>query len=201
MSKFSEQVHITIDGFTQTVIYYDLELSQAMMDHHHFSFVWQYTGQAVIKPADQAKALRAYKGMEVIFTFKSLNGGIRLMSKGFITGLKSIDIHGSPVGLHVKGTSHTNLLDDLAKSRTFLDRSLQEIAVKIFSEETAGEFYQIDAIKPTNTKFRETRNHTRDEHTVAELLDEILRTRMTNFVSNLVIVILSFRSFAKPDRF
>ncbi|MFZ0598621.1 MAG: phage baseplate assembly protein V [Flavobacterium sp.] len=153
MSKFSEQVHITIDGFTQTVIYYDLELSQVMMDHHHFSFVWQYTGQAVIKPADQAKALRTYKGMEVIFTFKSLNGGIRLMSKGFITGLKSIYIHGTPVGLHVKGTSHTNLLDDLAKSRIFLDRSLEEIAVKIFSEETAGEFYQIDAIKPTNTKY------------------------------------------------
>ncbi|MBS7230938.1 type IV secretion protein Rhs [Flavobacterium psychroterrae] len=153
MSKFSEQVHITIDGFTQTVIYYDLELSQAVMDHHYFSFVWQYTGQAIIKPADQAKALRTYKGMEVIFTFKSLNGGIRLMSKGFITGLKSIDIHGSPVGLHVKGTSHTVLLDDLAKSRIFLDRNLQEIAVKIFSEETAGEFYQIDAIKPTNTKY------------------------------------------------
>ncbi|WP_165572112.1 hypothetical protein [Flavobacterium sp. KMS] len=41
MSKFSEQVHITIDEFTQNVVYYDLKLSQTMMDHHHFSFVCQ----------------------------------------------------------------------------------------------------------------------------------------------------------------
>ncbi|WP_428229308.1 type VI secretion system Vgr family protein [Flavobacterium sp.] len=153
MSKFSEQVHITIDGFTQTIVYYDLKLSQAMMDHHHFSFVWQYTGKAIIKPADQAAALRNYKGLEVIFTFKSQNGGIRLMSKGIITQLESIDVNGSPVGLHVKGVSHTILLKDQKKSRTFLDRSLHEIAVSIFSEETAGEFFQIDAIKPTNTKY------------------------------------------------
>jgi|GEM_PF-490307 len=153
MSKFSEQVHITIDEFTQTVVYYDLELSQPMMDHHHFSFVWQYTGKAVIKPADQAEALRKYKGREVIFTFKSLNGGIKLMSKGIITKLESVDVNGSPVGLYVNGTSHTILLHDGKKSRTFLDRSLQEIALNIFSEETAGEFYQIDAIKPTNTKY------------------------------------------------
>lgn len=155
MSKFSEQVHITIDEFTQTVVYYDLELSQPMMDHHHFSFVWQYTGKAVIKPSDQAAALRKYVGREVIFTFKSVNGGIRLMSKGVITQLESVDVNGSAVGLHVKGISHTILLHDGKKSRTFLDRSLQEIAVSIFSDETAGEFFQIDAIKPTNTKYFE----------------------------------------------
>lgn len=155
MSTFSEQVHITIDDFTQTVVYYDLELSQKMMDHHHFSFIWQYTGKAVIKPADQAAALRRYKGREVIFTFKSLNGGIKLMSKGIITKLKSIDVNGSPVGLHVTGISHTILLDEMKKSRTFLDRNLQEIALNIFAEETAGEFYQRDAIKPTYTKIFE----------------------------------------------
>jgi uncharacterized protein involved in type VI secretion and phage assembly len=152
MSKFSEQVHISIEDFTQTVVYYDLELSQKMMDHHHFSFVWQYTGQAIIKPADQAAALRKYKGCEVIFTFKSLNGGIRLMSKGIITKLKSVDVNGSPVGLYVTGISHTILLDDMKKSRTFLDRNLKEIALSIFADETAGEFYQRDAIEPTYTK-------------------------------------------------
>ncbi|MBF4516685.1 type IV secretion protein Rhs [Flavobacterium sp. ANB] len=152
MSNFSEQVHITIDEFTQTVVYYDLELSQIMMDHHYFSFVWQYTGKAVIKPADQAAAVRKYEGREVIFTFKSLNGGIKLMSKGIITKLKSVDVNGSPVGLHVKGISHTVLLDDMKKSRTFLDRNLQEIALNIFAEETAGEFYQRDAIEPTYIK-------------------------------------------------
>ncbi|KUJ62004.1 type IV secretion protein Rhs [Flavobacteriaceae bacterium CRH] len=152
MSNFSEQVHITIDDFTQTVVYYDLELSQTMMNHHHFSFVWQYIGKPVIKPADQAAALRRYEGREVIFTFKSLNGGIKLMSKGIINKLRSVDVNGSPVGLHVTGVSHTILLDDLKKSRTFLDRNLQEIALNIFAEETAGEFYQRDAIAPTYTK-------------------------------------------------
>ncbi|WP_409416564.1 type VI secretion system Vgr family protein [Flavobacterium sp. PS2] len=153
MKKFSEQVHITIDEFTQNVVYYDLKLSQTMMDHHHFSFVWQYTGKAVIKPADQAAALRKYKGREVIFTF--LVNGIRLMSKGIISKLKSVDLNGSPVGLYVTGISHTILLDDMKKSRTFLNRSIKEIALQIFSDETAGEFYQIDAIEPTYTKYLE----------------------------------------------
>lgn len=152
MTNFSEQVHITIDDFTQNVVYYDLKLSQTMMDHHHFSFVWQYTSKAVIKPADQAAAFRKYKGCEVIFTFKSLNGGIKLMSKGIITKLKSVDVNGSPVGLHITGTSHTVLLNDLEKSRTFLNRNLKEIAVSVFADETAGEFYQRDAIEPTYTK-------------------------------------------------
>jgi type VI secretion system secreted protein VgrG len=151
MAHFAEQVHITIGDFTQSVVYYDLKLSQKMMDHHHFSFVWQYTGSPVIKPADQAEALRKYKGKEVIFTFKSLTG-IQLMSKGVIQGLKSVDVNGSPVGLHVKGISHTILLDDMKKSRTFLDRSLREMALGIFAEETAGEFYQREAIEPTYTK-------------------------------------------------
>ncbi len=133
MSKFSEQVKITIDEFTQQIVYYDLVLCQKMMDHHYFSFVWQYTGKAIIKPADQAEALRKYKGREVIFTFKV--NGIQLMSKGIITKLKSVDVNGSPVGLHVTGISHTVLLDDMKKSRIFSDRNLQEIALNIFSEE------------------------------------------------------------------
>lgn len=61
MSKFSEEVKITIDDFTQQIVYYDLVLSQKMMDHHYFSFVWQYTSKAIIKPAEQAEALRNTK--------------------------------------------------------------------------------------------------------------------------------------------
>jgi uncharacterized protein involved in type VI secretion and phage assembly len=64
-------------------------------------------------------------------------------------------VNGSPVGLHVKGISHTILLDDMKKSRTFLDRSLREMALGIFAEETAGEFYQREAIDPTHTKIFE----------------------------------------------
>jgi uncharacterized protein involved in type VI secretion and phage assembly len=154
MGHFAEQVHISIDDFTHNVVYYDLKVSQKMMDHHHFSFVWQYTGSPVIKPEFQAEALRKYKGKEVIFTFKSVTG-IQLMSKGIIQGLKSVDVNGSPVGLHVKGISHTILLDDMKKSRTFLDRSLREMALGIFAEETAGEFYQREAIDPTHTQIFE----------------------------------------------
>ncbi len=148
---FSEQVHITIDGFTKNIVYYDLKLSQTMMDHHYFSFVWQYTDSPVIKPVDQAAAIRKFEGSEVIFTFKSITG-IKLMSKGIITNLKSTDVDGSAVALHVTGSSHTVFLEDTKKSRTFLDRSLKEIALHIFAEETAGEFYQRDAIEPIHSK-------------------------------------------------
>ena len=147
MGHFSEQVHISIGSFTQNVVYHNLELSQKMADHHHFSFVWQYTGKAIINPADQAKALRTYLGDEVIFTFKSLTG-IRLMSKGIITELSSIDLHGSAEGLHVKGISHTIVLDDMKKSRTYQQRGMDNIVLDILAE-GPGEFYERDAIKST----------------------------------------------------
>jgi len=150
MAHFSEQVQISIASFTQNVVYYDLKLSQKMADHHHFSFVWQYTGKAIINPADQAKALKDYLGDEVIFTFKSLTG-IRLMSKGIITELSSVDLHGSAVGLHVSGISHSIFLDDMKKSRIYLDRGMDDIVLSIFGE-GPGEFYQRDSIKSTHLK-------------------------------------------------
>ncbi|WP_029269196.1 type VI secretion system Vgr family protein [Flavobacterium sp. KJJ] len=150
MSKFSEQVHISISSFEKNVIYYDLELSQKMADHHYFSFVWQYTGKAVIDPEDQAKAISKYVGSDVIFTFKV--NDVRLMSKGIISGIKSIDLNGSPAGLHVSGVSHTIALDDMKKSRIFLNKNLQQIALEIFAEESSGEFYQREAITPAYTK-------------------------------------------------
>ncbi|MHC0445194.1 type VI secretion system Vgr family protein [Flavobacterium sp. 3-218] len=150
MSKFSEQVHISISFFEKNIIYYDLKLSQKMADHHYFSFVWQYTGKAVIEPEDQEQAISRYNGSEVIFTFKV--NGIRLMSKGIINGLESVDLHGSPAGLHVYGISHTVLLDDMEKSRIFMDKNLQQIALEIFAETSSGEFYQREAIVPTHTK-------------------------------------------------
>ena len=150
MAHFSDQVHITIGSFTQNIIYYDLKLSQKMADHHYFSFVWQYTGKAIINPADQAKAIRKYLGDEVIFTFKSLTG-IKLMSKGIITDLVSIDRNGSAAGLHVVGKSHTIVLDDHPKSRTFLERGMDDIVLGIFAE-GPGEFYQRNAIRSTYLK-------------------------------------------------
>jgi type VI secretion system secreted protein VgrG len=150
MNKFSEQVHISISSFTQNVIHTDLKLTQIMADHHRFSFLWQYTGKAVIEPDDQASAFSKHIGAEVIFTFKV--NGIRLMSKGIIADLVSIDLNGSPAGLHVIGISHTIVLDDMKKSRIFLEKNLQEIGLELFAEESSGEFYQREAIIPTHTK-------------------------------------------------
>lgn len=150
MSAVSEQVHISISSFTQNVIYYDLQLSQKMADHHHFSFLWQYTGKPIIEPEDQEKAFSKYIGSEVIFTFKV--NGIKLMSKGKIKRLDSIDLHGSPIGLHVTGISHTIGIDEMKKSRIFHEKNLQQIALEIFSEEHSGEFYERESIIPTFTK-------------------------------------------------
>jgi phage baseplate assembly protein gpV len=150
MSKFSEQVHISISSFSQNVIYYDLQLSQKMAEHHYFSFMWQYTAKAVIEPADQAAALSKHMGAEVIFTFKV--NGIQLMSKGIINDVESVDRHGSPAGILVSGVSHTIVIDDMKKSRIYLEKNLKDIALEIFSEESSGEFYQREAILPTFTK-------------------------------------------------
>ncbi|MFH6964654.1 contractile injection system protein, VgrG/Pvc8 family [Flavobacterium plurextorum] len=150
MAHFSDQVHITIGDFTQNIIYYDLKLSQKMADHHHFSFVWQYTGKAVINPVDQAQAMRKYIGDEVIFTFKSLTG-IRLMSKGIITEVASIDRHGSAAGLHITGISHSKVIDDMPKSRSYLERGMDDIVIDLLSEGPT-EFYQRDAIRSTYLK-------------------------------------------------
>jgi type VI secretion system secreted protein VgrG len=147
MSRFSEQVHLDISGFAPSVIYSDLMLEQKMADHHHFSFVWQYTNTSIIEPSAQAKAIRDYLGRDVIFTFKSLTG-IQLMAKGVINSLESIDLHGSPAGLHVTGISHTIFLDDMKRSRTFLERDLETI-VKTVLAEGPGDFYNREAIAPT----------------------------------------------------
>jgi len=145
--RFAEQVHIDISGFAPSVIYYDLKLNQKMADHHHFSFVWQYTSTAVIDPSAQAQAIRDYLGRDVIFTFKSLTG-IQLMAKGVINSLESIDLHGSPAGLHVTGISHTIFLDDMKRSRTFMERDLETIVKTILSE-GPGDFFNREAIVPT----------------------------------------------------
>jgi type VI secretion system secreted protein VgrG len=147
MSRFSQQVHIDISGFSSSVIYYDLKLEQKMADHHHFWFVWQYTNTAVIEPSAQAQAIRDYLGRDVIFTFKSLTG-IQLMAKGVINSLESIDLHGSPAGLHVTGISHTIFLDDMKRSRTFMEQDLETI-VKTILAEGPGDFYNREAIVPT----------------------------------------------------
>lgn len=147
MSSFAEQVHLDISGFAPNVVYYDLKLEQKMADHHHFSFVWQYTAAPVIEPSGQAQAIRDYLGRDVIFTFKGLNG-IKLMSKGIINSLESIDLHGCPAGLHVTGISHTIFLDDMKRSRTFMEQDLETIVKKVLAEGPT-DFFNREAIIPT----------------------------------------------------
>ncbi|EKT3967330.1 type IV secretion protein Rhs, partial [Flavobacterium psychrophilum] len=118
-----------------------------MADHHHFSFVWQYTAAPVIEPSAQAQAIRDYLGNEVIFTFKGLNG-VKLMAKGVINSLESIDLHGCPAGLHVTGISHTIFLDDMKRSRTFMEQDLETI-VKTVLAEGPTDFFNREAIIPT----------------------------------------------------
>jgi type VI secretion system secreted protein VgrG len=118
-----------------------------MADHHHFSFVWQYTAAPVIEPSAQAQAIRDYLGRDVIFTFKGLNG-IKLMAKGVINSLESIDLHGCPAGLHVTGISHTIFLDDMKRSRTFMEQDLETIVKKVLAEGPT-DFFNREAIIPT----------------------------------------------------
>ena len=149
MGHFSDQVHITVDSFTLNVIHSELKISQKMADHHHFSFIWHYAAAVVIDPVDQAKALRKYLGREVIFTF--LVNGVRVMAKGIIDELLSVDKNGSPDGIYVRGKSHTVFLDDMKKSRIYLEHALRDIVPKIFAE-GPSDFYQRDAIAPTHQK-------------------------------------------------
>ncbi|OXA94899.1 type VI secretion system Vgr family protein [Flavobacterium hercynium] len=152
MSSFKDQIQVTISGYTKRVLFSDLKLAQRMMEHHDFSFTWMYSGSTIISPEEQAEAIRKYTANEVIFTFKSRNGEIKVMSKGIINELISIYEKGSPRGLYVKGISHTVLLSEQSKSRVFLEKNIKEVALKIFEDETAGEFYQSEAIQPRYKK-------------------------------------------------
>ncbi|OXA93851.1 type VI secretion system Vgr family protein [Flavobacterium hercynium] len=151
-SSFKDQIQVTISGYTKRVLFSDLKLTQRMMEHHDFSFTWMYSGSTIISPEEQAEAIRKYTANEVIFTFKSRNGEIKVMSKGVINELISIYEKGSPRGLYVKGISHTVLLSEQPKSRVFLEKNIKEVALKIFEDETAGEFYQSEAIQPRYKK-------------------------------------------------
>ncbi len=148
--NLQEQVHIDIDGFKPKVIYYDLQVVQTMASHHHFSFLWRYSDSVVTDVSDQGKMIRDYSGRDVIFTFKSASG-TTVKSKGIIVGLDSVDSQGGSPGLVVHGMSHTIFIDDIAKSRTYLDKSLQEIAKKILPE-GPGDFYESGDIAPTYSK-------------------------------------------------
>ena len=62
------------------------------------------------------------------------------------------DNQGSSVGLQVTGMGHTYYIDDMKKSRTFLDRDLQYIVQEILPAETPGDFYQRADMAPTYKK-------------------------------------------------
>jgi type VI secretion system secreted protein VgrG len=148
--NLQDQVHVDIDGFKPKVIYYDLQVTQTMASHHEFSFLWRYADSVVTDLSDQSKMIRDYSGRDVIFTFKSASG-VMVKSKGIIVAIETIDSLGGSAGLIVHGMSHTVYIDDIQKSRTYLDKSLKEIAKKILPE-GPGDFYESGDIAPTHSK-------------------------------------------------
>ncbi|HEX8576384.1 MAG TPA: phage baseplate assembly protein V, partial [Flavobacterium sp.] len=147
--SLSQQVHVDIDSFDKTVIYYDLKVDQVLAGHHQFSFLWRYTDAVITDPEERDAMMRRYSGRDVIFTFTSTTTGTTLKAKGIIENLASVNRQGSSAGLQVTGISHTSYIDDMKKSRTFLDRNLQEILLDILPSETPGDFYQSASMAPT----------------------------------------------------
>jgi uncharacterized protein involved in type VI secretion and phage assembly len=146
--SLSQQVHVDIDSFDKTVIYYDLKVDQVLAGHHRFSFLWRYTDAVITDPEERNAMMHRYSGRDVIFTFTSTTG-TTLKAKGVIENLASVNRQGSSAGLQVTGISHTSYIDDMKKSRTFLNRNLQEILLEILPSETPGDFYQSAHMAPT----------------------------------------------------
>ncbi|HEX8576578.1 MAG TPA: hypothetical protein VF677_09830 [Flavobacterium sp.] len=106
----------------------------------------------VITSQGQEQAMvNRYQARDVIFTFRSTTG-TEVKAKGFITGMVMTDNQGGSVGLQVTGMGHTYYIDDMKKSRTFLDRDLQYIVQEILPAETPGDFYQRADMVPTYKK-------------------------------------------------
>ena len=147
--SLEEQVHIDIDGFLLRVIYEDLRVEQVMSGHHRFSFLWRYTDTVMVDPSVHGKMQQDYLGTQVIFTFKSVTG-IMLKSKGLINKLVTLDEQGSTEGLYVEGISHTAVLEDVVRCRTFVNQNLQDLVQGILSE-GPGEFFHREVIAPTIT--------------------------------------------------
>jgi phage protein D len=149
--SLSQQVHIDIDSFDKTVIYYDLKVELALAGHLTFSFLWRHTDMVITSQGQEEAMVRRYQARDVIFTFRSTTG-TEVKAKGFITGVVMTDNQGSSVGLQIKGTGHTMHINDMKKSRTFLNRDLQYIVREILPAETPGDFYQWDDMVPTYKK-------------------------------------------------
>ena len=45
--SLAQQVHIDIDSFDKTVIYYDLKVELALAGHLTFSFLWRHTDMVI----------------------------------------------------------------------------------------------------------------------------------------------------------
>ncbi|HEX8576433.1 MAG TPA: type IV secretion protein Rhs, partial [Flavobacterium sp.] len=82
--SLAEQVHIDIDSFDKTVIYYDLKVELAMASHLTFSFLWRHTDMVITSRDQEDAMVRRYQARDVIFTFRGTTG-IESKAKGFIT--------------------------------------------------------------------------------------------------------------------
>jgi uncharacterized protein involved in type VI secretion and phage assembly len=149
--SLAQQVHIDIDSFDKTVIYYDLKVELTLAGHLTFSFLWRHTDMVITSPGQEEAMACRYQGRDVIFTFRG-TPGTEVKAKGVITDIDSVDEQGGSVGLEVTGTGHTMHINDMKKSRTFLDRDLQYIVREVLPAETPGDFYQWADMLPTYKK-------------------------------------------------
>lgn len=126
----ADRVSIQVGSYGEPVVYYDLRITQGLLDHHQFSFTWRI-GDVVIDFKSQADFIKKYMGAKVVITLKDTARGENVNFKGIITGMEVLDNDGASKGFHIIGESPTVLLDDITQSETYLSMNLEEIGKKI----------------------------------------------------------------------
>ena len=113
-------VSIDIQGFDEVVIYTNLELTQSVLDHHYFSFIWKY-GDLQSNMNFQTKMAGDFIGKKVIITFRET------IFSGIITSISAKESHNAHQGFLISGCSHTILLEDGNRSASYYKKDLSEI--------------------------------------------------------------------------
>ncbi|MCL9805321.1 contractile injection system protein, VgrG/Pvc8 family [Flavobacterium amniphilum] len=145
----ADRVSIQVGSYSEPVVYYDLRISQGLLEHHNFSFTWRI-GDVVVDFKSQADFIKKYMGAKVVITLKDAARGENVNFKGVITGMEVLDNDGASKGFHIVGESPTVLLDDITQSETFLSMNLEEIGKKIDQNLVKGVLTGCD-IKPVYT--------------------------------------------------
>lgn len=134
----TQKVKISIDGYSEEVIYYDLQLGQNLLGHHTFQFRWRFGNSPIIDFKTQADVIRRYMGSKVLIRFKDATQSIDVYFKGIINQMEMLDADGASKGFMVYGMSPTILLDDVTQNQVFENQSLSQIAQTITNHVPKG---------------------------------------------------------------